>query len=190
MTDRPTRANDDLSDLIPTFVTSPEDIHFAEQANIQSAAMWAFGRRRVATEDRLLTVEFSNRIHRRMFGQVWRSAGRWTDRTTSSGVTPQSIEEHLDDLFVELRLRHDRRIGSPPERAIAIHNGLLEICAYRQGNARHARFMADLYVHLIGGELIMWSEVRDEDSGRANAVRHARIPALQDALDQAMKHRK
>ena len=60
--------DEDIDGLIPTFVATRADLNLAEQANIEAATLWAFGRRRVASTDRLLTIDFADRVHRRMFG--------------------------------------------------------------------------------------------------------------------------
>ena len=59
---------DDIVGLIPTFISTRSDLNLAEQANIEAATLWAFGRRRVTNPDRLMTISFSDRVHRQMFG--------------------------------------------------------------------------------------------------------------------------
>ena len=78
--------HDVIRDLVPTFVSTRADVDLAEQANLESAFRWAFGRRRVATPEKLLTVQFSDRLHRKMFEDVWRWAGRHCTTRTAGGV--------------------------------------------------------------------------------------------------------
>ena len=58
-------------DLIPTHVTLRGELNELEQNNIAEANGWAFERKR-----NVLDETFLRGLHRRMFNQVWRWAGR------------------------------------------------------------------------------------------------------------------
>ena len=72
--------NEDIDGLIPTFVATRADLNLAEQANIETATLWAFGRRRVASTDRLLTIAYADRVHQRMFADAWNAYVRSSRR--------------------------------------------------------------------------------------------------------------
>ncbi len=175
----------DIDGLIPTFASTWADVDLAEQANIEAAARWAFGGRRVASASKLLTVEFADRIHRRMFDGVWQWAGRHRSVPAAHGADPGDIEAAMTALFVDARSRLDRDVGSPRTRALRLHDALIDVCAYRCGNRRHARFMADLSLHIAGSPRIDWSLVRQDEA--ADPTTAAGLSALQKALDDASR---
>ncbi len=175
----------EIDDLSATLITSRADLRIAEQANIESATRWAFGPRRVAAPDQLLTTEFADRVHRRMFGDVWRSAGRHDERTVQYDLAAGSVAYCLDTLFAVARFWHEQQLHTPGERAVRLHRELLEIRAYRAGNDHHARFMADLYLHLVDAPQV--SRDGPDRPQVAEATRRANIDALQEALDNAAR---
>jgi Fic-DOC domain mobile mystery protein B len=116
--------DEDLDELIPTFVATRADLNLAEQANIETATLWAFGRRRVAGTDRLLTIDFADRVHRRMFGDVWRWAGQHRTRMTNIGVEPHQITTQMKLLFDDALYWHDHNMYQPAERAVRLHQNI------------------------------------------------------------------
>lgn len=173
----------DVADLIPTFVATRGDVNLAEQVNIETAMRWAFGRRRVATPERLLTIEFSDRVHQRMFGDVWKWAGQRRTQRDERGIAPDRIEPSMKVLFDDARFWHTTGLHSPAKRAIQLHDGLLKIHAYPHGNGRHARLMADLYLHLIDQPRLSWGTARDIETDDDSQDTEKLAP--QQALDQA-----
>jgi fido (protein-threonine AMPylation protein) len=181
----PVFSDAEIDDLIPTHIASRADLGIAEQANIESATRWAFGPRPVTTPEQLLTTEFSDQIHRRMFGDVWRSAGQHSERTVEHDLAAGSVAYCLKTLFDVARFWHEHQLHTPAERAVRLHHELLEIRAYRSGNGPHARFMADLYLHLVDAPRLP-SEDADVPEVAAGTHR-ANVNALQDALDSAAR---
>jgi len=130
-----------------------EDI---DGAGIEVATLWAFGRRQVATAERLLTIDFADRLHRRMFGDVWRWAGQHRTRMTNIGVEPHQISTQMKLLLDDALYWHNHASFHPAECAVRLHHRLVSVHPYRNGNGRHARFMADLYLHINGEPSLTW----------------------------------
>jgi fido (protein-threonine AMPylation protein) len=65
--------------LIPSYITLRRELNEAEQANILEAETWAFTRKREVLSESAL-----NNLHKRMFGHVWKWAGRF--RTTEKNI--------------------------------------------------------------------------------------------------------
>jgi hypothetical protein len=59
--------------LIPSYITQRGELNEIEQIGIADADRWAFARRRD-----ILSEEFLCQLHRRMFGNVWRWAGAFS----------------------------------------------------------------------------------------------------------------
>jgi Fic-DOC domain mobile mystery protein B len=168
----------DFDGLIPNFVASRSDLNLVEQANIESATLWAFGERRVASVEKLLTNSFADRVHRQMFGDVWRWAGKRRIRTTNIGIEPPLITTRMKLLFDDALHWHLHETYNSAELAVRLHHQLVSIHPYRNGNGRHARFMADLYLHLEKASPLVWGSNSTEVTA---ATRRTYITALQSA---------
>ena len=62
-------------DLIPSISTKSQ-LNEIERLNINAARVWAM-RPRVLRREDLLTDHFARELHRRMFSEVWRWAGKY-----------------------------------------------------------------------------------------------------------------
>jgi len=84
--------------LIPSYVTLRRELNEAEQANILEAEQWALARKRNVLEERFLTD-----LHKRMFGRVWRWAGKFRHTERNVGVDPYRIATDLRQLLDDCR---------------------------------------------------------------------------------------
>lgn len=170
---------DDLDGLIPTWVATRGDLDVVEQENIEAATRWAFGRRRVVSNvPQLLTVDFTNRVHREMFGDVWRWAGRFRQRDSNIGVDPYLIPQNLRDALDDAIYWHENETFDATEIAVRLHHRIVAVHPYPNGNGRHSRFMADLYMRLRTLPRLPWGGAV---LGDANRLRATYIGALQRA---------
>ena len=146
----------DLDGLIPTHVATRADLNLVEQVNIEAATFWAFRGRAVASVKDLLTVTVAYEIHRRMFGDVWRWAGKQRPREANVGIDPIEIPTATRSLLDDAMYWHDHDVYDAIERAVRLHHRLVSVHPFRNGNGRHARFMADLYLHTIERPRLSW----------------------------------
>jgi Fic-DOC domain mobile mystery protein B len=139
---------EDLAGLIPTWVTTRADLDAAENEGIQRAALWLFNPRVRYEVDDLLTVTFADRLHVRMFGNVWRWAGTRRQQVTNIGVEPHQITTKLRDVFDDAAYWHAHADAgfTPVEVAARLHHRLVAVHPYPNGNGRHSRLMADAYL--------------------------------------------
>lgn len=149
---------EELEQLIPTDVATRADLNAVERDNILAARLWAFTGRPIAAIDALFELTTIDDIHRRMFASVWRWAGRRRTTATNIGVDPAQIVAQLGDALDDARFWHDHAIFDPAERAVRVHHRLVLVHPYVNGNGRHARFVADLYLHLFGVAPLPWRE--------------------------------
>lgn len=172
-------SDEDLSGLIPKFVATRDDLNLAEQNNIESATLWAFRSRRIISPKEMLTPTFSDEIHRRMFGDVWRWAGQHRVRQTNIGVEIYEISTEMRNLFDDARYWVEHSTYPSDELAVRLHHRLVKVHPYINGNGRHSRFMADLYLHAIDEPRLTWGRHRDIDTD--HEIRRAYIAGLQAA---------
>jgi len=167
---------DDLEGLIPTFVATRSDLNRVEQANIEGASAWLFRRSARMKSQRVLTSNFANDLHRRMFGEVWRWAGARRPRETNIGVDPDQIPAAMVDLFDDAQFWNEHDTYPPLERAVRLHHRLVSIHPYRNGNGRQSRLMADAYLRSINVTRLSWggSGLTDDDELRREYLRALR----------------
>lgn len=125
-------------DLIPAWVASAEDIAAAESANISSGRDWLLGRARRNP----LTVRFLLSLHKEMFGQCWRSAGKF--RGSGKPVDRNHPSARVDALLDHLRTQLDLYPHADTEKlALTLHHGLARIEPFKRGSRRHAALAAN-----------------------------------------------
>jgi Fic-DOC domain mobile mystery protein B len=136
----------------------------------------------------LLTEAFSRELHRRMFGGIWRGAGRYRTTGREPGWEPHRIAEgvgmFLDDTDGWLRF------STYPvhEAAVRLHQRLLAIRPWSNGNGRHARLMADIIVASHGEKALTWGSRDPESAPRryAGALRAAETGNVASLLEFAV----
>ena len=169
---------EDLEALIPTDVATRADLNAAERDNILAARVWAFTTASI-TMDTLFEISTVDGIHRRMFDRVWRWAGKRRTRVTNIGVDPAQILTQLKNALDDARYWHENETFAPIEIAVRLHHRLVQVHPYVNGNGRHARLVADLYIHLRGEAPLAWKP----DESDQSASRDAYISALRLADD-------
>lgn len=143
---------DEREGLIPTYITSRADLNEAEHLNITEADGWASGRRRD-----VLDIAFLRRLHERMFGQVWRWAGKWTQqRDRRIGVDHWLVETELRTLIEDVAYWIAHETYPPDEIAARFHHRLTWIHPFPNGNGRFARMATDLLLIQMGRPRFTW----------------------------------
>ena len=179
MTDPLTGAEDDAAtpltpeerhDLIPSYITTRDQLNEVEQLGIAEADRWAFSRKRNVLDERFLLG-----LHSRMFGNVWTWAGRFRTTSRNIGVEAYKIAVDLRQLLDDGRYWVRQATFPPDEIALRFHTRLTWIHPFPNGNGRHARLAADLLVAALGGERFSWGGGGLAD---ANAARKAYIDAV------------
>lgn len=133
---------DELEGLKFNHITTRGELDELEQANIQSGLLWLERRR---NKD-ILDVQFLRELHRQLFGQVWEWAGTFRIREKNIGIDPIRISADLQTLLGDARYWAENKTYEPLEAAARFHHRLVQIHPFPNGNGRHARISADLYL--------------------------------------------
>lgn len=144
---------DEAQGLLLSHITSRGELDRWEQENISEAEAWAFRRK---PKD-ILTIGFLKRMHKRMFGNVWRWAGERRTSGKNIGVDMWQIDTGLQNLCADCATWIEFGTYPPDEIAVRFHHRLTAIHPFPNGNGRHARLMTDiLLVHLLGQPRFTW----------------------------------
>lgn len=126
--------------LIPTHITTRGELDRWEQDNINEALAW------VDTHKikNVLNESFMRRLHKRMFGNVWKWAGTLRRSDKNIGVSWYMISSDLKNLCDDTRYWIDNKTFPADELATRFHHRLVKIHLFPNGNGRHARLMTDI----------------------------------------------
>src|SRR4051812_16596856 len=133
---------EELADLIPNLATK-QDLNEWERENILLAREWAMRDRTSAPE--MASDEYVRKLHRKMFSETWKWAGRYRTTEKNIGVPFPEIREPLMALFGDVRYWLEHRAYPTDEIAVRFHHRLVVIHPFPNGNGRHARLLADAF---------------------------------------------
>ena len=148
-------SEEDRLGLIPKDVATREELNAAEFSNINKAYLNYFSFKHVQT--RLLTWDGLQKLHRDMFGDVWRWAGEIRNKEVSVGIPVHQIRAELRKFEGDLKAWEEFK-HEPIEISAKIHHRLVWIHPFRNGNGRWARLVANLYLHWKTCPLVKWPE--------------------------------
>jgi Fic-DOC domain mobile mystery protein B len=121
----------------------------------------------------MLSREFIELLHRRMYSDVWAWAGEQRTVDTNIGVSYPTIGTSLKALFDDARYWLEHNTYPPVEFAARMHHRLVFIHPFANGNGRHARFYADLILtHHFQLPPLTWGggQLGNEDPRRAKYI--------------------
>lgn len=166
---------DERNGLIPSHITLRRELNEYEQANILDGETWALKRRRNVVDE-----DFLRRLHKEMFGKVWKWAGEYTRESGRSiGVDASHIRTEMRNLIGDVNYWIEKKTYSPDEIALRFHHRLTAIHPFPNGNGRLARLAADLLAEKLGVSRFTWG--RGSIATVGTAVRTNYVQALRAA---------
>ena len=123
---------DDAAQLIPNLATRRE-LDEWERKNILAAQRWAFGSRVIKGRDPLDEI-YLRELHRRMFEETWRWAGRYRIRDVNHGCHFTEIQHRVAVLIGNVQYWIENRTFEIDEIAVRYHYQLVtEIHGFPNG---------------------------------------------------------
>ena len=144
---------DELKGLLPTHITTRGELDFLEMENINQAIIWSGN---LKTND-ILNIEFICKLHKQMFSNVWKWAGKFRKSKKNVGISYIQIAVELQTLCDDSQAWIKYDTYPPDEFAVRFHHRLVFIHPFSNGNGRHARLMADLILEkLFTTKVVSW----------------------------------
>ena len=177
---------DETKGLIPTHITTMEQLNEWEQANILDAEEWAFSARKRDP----FTEQYVRDLHRHMFNSTWAWAGKYRLSDKNIGVPwtmiPQAVRDVCDDAKAWIEFDSHAEV----EIAVRLHLRMVQVHPFPNGNGRHARLLADVVIERLGKPRLTWGNADLQSSGNAritylNALRAADGGVIRPLLDFA-----
>ncbi|MCD4725191.1 MAG: mobile mystery protein B [Bacteroidales bacterium] len=141
--------------LIKT-ISTREELDEFEQQNIESAVEWTL--KHNFSVDRILTINFILEVHKRMFNKIWEWAGTFRKTNKNIGVDKFQISQDLKILLDDCKYWIENDTFSNDEIAIRFKHRLVKIHPFPNGNGRHSRLCADIFIsHVFKKKVFSWS---------------------------------
>ncbi|MDF1759487.1 MAG: mobile mystery protein B [Coxiellaceae bacterium] len=170
---------DELHDLIPSYVTSQGELNAVEQMNIATGMLWLKQKQWITID--ILCERFIKQLHKKLFGDVWKWAGKFRKTDKNIGVhwleISTALRKLVDDSYFQIQ--HDSY--SIDEIAARFHHRLVLIHPFSNGNGRHSRVITDLLLVSLGAKPFSWGGHNIQDYSSQTQVRKEYILALRGA---------
>ncbi len=166
---------DDAAGLIPDHITTQGQLNQWESLNVAKGEEWAFATR----ERNILSTEFVQTLHEKLFGDTWGWAGTIRRKETLPvGVAPENIRPELKTLLENIDAQIKDGSWRIEEIAARFHHKMVYIHPFPNGNGRFSRTMTDLLLVHNGSEQFTWGAGDLINDGE---VRKRYISALRSA---------
>ena len=144
--------DEERAGLIPDYIATHGELNELEQKNIQSAMLW-FQKKRTT---KILDQGFVYELHKQMFKEVWRWAGRIRTSGKNIGIDWHQISTQLKLLIDDTKFWIENDTYTWDEIATRFHHQLVHIHIFPNGNGRHARFITELLLESHGQKPFTW----------------------------------
>ena len=145
-------------ELLIKHITTLKDLNEFEQQNIEKAIEWIMGK--TFTVENVLNEGFILNLHKKMYEDVWKWAGKYRTSNKNIGVDKLQIPICLYQLNEDCKFWIENQTFEPDTLAIEYKHRIVKIHPFTKGNGRHSRLMADIIIEkLLGRELFTWGGV-------------------------------
>ena len=133
------------------WITNRAELNELETKGIIDAEIWL-----LTNKKNILNENFIKTLHKKMFGNIWKWAGKFRTTERNIGVAPYQIQPDLKVLFDDINYWIANKTFSQKEIAVRFHHRLVAIHPFVNGNGRISRIMADLLMQHFGLPKFSW----------------------------------
>jgi Fic-DOC domain mobile mystery protein B len=178
MRKNPDETGIDLSHLLRhlrSTITTRSKLDGIEAENIRKVAL-AYLAKRPTKKQAAFDFSWALKLHKQMFCDVWKFAGKLRTADVSIGLPWHQVETALDTLIKNLHVWNQARTPLI-EQAAWLHHRAVQIHPFLDGNGRWARMMADIWLRQNRHEIVGWPSTLN----RRSPARAEYIQALKQA---------
>jgi len=161
--------------LLPAHINTQAQLNEWEALNILNASKKYLTKRSVAA----VSADWLKRVHKEMFGETWKWAGEFRKKDLNIGISWHQIPEQIKLLEDDLKYwQAGKGNFSVFQQSVRLHHRLVKIHPFINGNGRHARLVADIFLYNKDEKLPNWP---DEKLIENSDIRKKYINALKAA---------
>ncbi|MBI3135587.1 MAG: mobile mystery protein B [Bacteroidetes bacterium] len=177
---------EELNGLKLTELTTYAEICTAEERGIAKTTAWV--EKNYFKAEKIFTEAFLKEIHKRMLSEVWLWAGKFRLHNKNLGVDKIKISSELKQLMSNTRFWIEDESYTMDEIALRFAHRLMQIQPFPDGNARHAKIMANVILeHLLNSEIFTWGESITNPEKNREAFLDALRKADKGKMDDLLK---
>jgi Fic-DOC domain mobile mystery protein B len=174
---------DDISGLKFKDVRTRAELNVVEIANITRAIAKYLGKK-ITARTAPFDYSWCLKLHKEMFGDVWKWAGKPRKSNKNIGVDWQQIEPQLFTLMDNLKFWAENKTLGVVEQSAHLHFRAVQIHPFENGNGRWSRLLANIWLHRNRHPITLWPE---ETIGSKGKLRDEYIAAVQTADEGDME---
>jgi Fic-DOC domain mobile mystery protein B len=167
----------DASGLLIKGIESRRQLDHHEAKNVLKAVL-RYLADRPTHRQAPFTLEWSLKLHKQMFGQVWKWAGTPRQTELNLGVPAYRIRQDLHQLFEDLPYWRETKSMDLIEQSTRLHHRAVFIHPFLNGNGRWARMLANIYLKRETGHIVLWP---DQTIGQTSVIRDQYIACIKAA---------
>lgn len=167
---------DDISGLKIKSIRLRSELNLFEAENVRKAIAKYLAAKPGKRQTRF-DLSWALRLHKQMFGDVWKWAGEIRATDLSIGIPWHQCEISLHGLLQDLRLWESSGMDFV-EQAVMLHHRAVYIHPFINGNGRWSRLLANIWLRLHDHPVTNWPEAR---VGTSSIVREEYLNALRHA---------
>jgi Fic-DOC domain mobile mystery protein B len=133
-------------------ITTRGELNEAEQENITQAKIWLSRYRK----NDYLSLPFIKKLHKKMFGNVWKWAGEFRQSDKNIGVEKWQISVELKKLVEDTFFWIQNKTYDWKELAARFHHRLTLIHPFPNGNGRFSREITEFHLKKCNQEIPNW----------------------------------
>ena len=168
---------DDISGLKISGISTRKELNFFEANNITNAVLKYLASKPTRRSARF-DFSWSLKLHREMFGEVWKWAGITRKSEKTIGVPWTQVDPMLYSLLEDLAHWEREPNMNLLEQAMLLHHRAVQIHPFENGNGRWSRLLANIWLKLHGHPLTEWPETR---VGEKSTIRDEYLDAVRQA---------
>jgi Fic-DOC domain mobile mystery protein B len=166
----------DVSGLKRKGINTRAELNRAEAENIRKAVV-KYLAAKPSRRSAPFTLSWTKRLHKQMFGDVWKWAGEFRQENLNLGCDWHQVQMQLQALLDDL-VFWEARGDAFLEQAVRIHHRAVRIHPFLDGNGRWARMLANIWLKRHGHPITQWPE---ETIGSKSVIRDEYLTAIRAA---------
>lgn len=167
---------DDISGLKVKGVMTRGRLNLLEAENVRRALV-KYLAKRPTRRSAPFDYSWCLKLHKEMFGAVWKWAGVVRVCDLNIGVAWQVVEPSLYQLTSDLAFWEQRDVDLL-DQAVRLHHRAVQIHPFLGGNGRWARLLSNIWLRRHDRPLTAWPE---ETVGTVSVIRQEYLAALRQA---------